>query len=47
MHKLYCDSVRAAYTPEELAALLRDSPLHDARIFTLGRTHLGFERPAV
>ena len=46
MYKLYCDSVRAAYTPEELAVLLRDSPLRDARIFTLGRTHLGFERPA-
>jgi ubiquinone/menaquinone biosynthesis C-methylase UbiE len=45
MYKLYCDSVRAAYTPEELAALLRNSPLRDARIFTLGRTHLGFERP--
>lgn len=46
MYKLYCDSVRAAYTPEELAALLSASPLRDARIFTLGRTHLGFERPA-
>jgi len=45
MYKLYCDSVRAAYSPEELAALLRGSPLRDARIFTLGRTHLGFERP--
>jgi ubiquinone/menaquinone biosynthesis C-methylase UbiE len=46
MHKLYCDSVRAAYTLEELEALLRASPLRDARIFMLGRTHLGFERPA-
>jgi ubiquinone/menaquinone biosynthesis C-methylase UbiE len=46
MYKLYCDSVRAAYTPEELAGLLRGSPLRDARILTLGRTHLGFERPA-
>jgi ubiquinone/menaquinone biosynthesis C-methylase UbiE len=44
MYRLYRDSVRAAYTPGELAALLRDSPLRDARIFTLGRTHLGFER---
>jgi ubiquinone/menaquinone biosynthesis C-methylase UbiE len=44
MYKLYCDSVRAAYTPDELAGLLRASPLHGARIFTLGRTHLGFER---
>jgi len=46
MYKLYCNSVRAAYAPEELAALLRASPLRDARMFTLGRTHLGFERPA-
>jgi ubiquinone/menaquinone biosynthesis C-methylase UbiE len=46
MYKLYCDSVRAAYTREELADLLRASPLRDAHIFTLGRTHLGFERPA-
>jgi SAM-dependent methyltransferase len=46
MYKLYCDSVRAAYTPEELAGLLGDSPLRDARIFTMGRTHLGFERAA-
>lgn len=46
MYKLYCDSVLAAYRPEELASLLQASPLRDARIFTLGRTHLGFERPA-
>ena len=46
MYKLYSDSVRAAYRPEELEALLRAAPLQDARIFTLGRTHLGFERPA-
>lgn len=46
MYKLYCDSVRAAYTPQELAGLFGGSPLRDARIFTLGRTHLGFERPA-
>jgi ubiquinone/menaquinone biosynthesis C-methylase UbiE len=46
MYKLYCDSVRAAYTPQELDRLLRGSPLREARIFTLGRTHLGFERPA-
>jgi ubiquinone/menaquinone biosynthesis C-methylase UbiE len=48
MYKLYCDSVRASYTQEELKDLLRASPLRDARvlIFTVGRTHLGFERPA-
>ena len=46
MYKLYCDSVRAAYTPDELGDLLRGSALRDVRIFTVGRTHLGFERPA-
>jgi hypothetical protein len=46
MYKLYCDSVRAAYTPQELAALLQSSPLRDARMFTLGHTHLGFARQA-
>jgi SAM-dependent methyltransferase len=46
MYKLYCDSVRAAYTPRELAGLLGASPLRDARIFTRGCTHLGFERDA-
>lgn len=50
MYRLFCDSVRAAYTPEELAAMLAGSPLGalapPPRIFTRGRTHLGFERPA-
>ena len=54
MYKLYCASVRAAYTAAELEALLRASPLAavDAgangpptRVFTHRRTHLGFERP--
>jgi ubiquinone/menaquinone biosynthesis C-methylase UbiE len=44
MKKLYADSVRAAYTGEELAELLRRSFLMDARIFLHGRTHLGFVR---
>ena len=44
MKKLYVDSVRAAYTAEELADLLRRSALHDARIFLHERTHLGFIR---
>jgi ubiquinone/menaquinone biosynthesis C-methylase UbiE len=44
MYKLYCDSVRAAYTLEELSALLHASPLCDARVFTRGRTHLGIAR---
>lgn len=44
MKKLYVDSVRAAYTAEELSDLLRRSALHDARIFFHERTHLGFVR---
>ena len=46
MYKLYCDSVRAAYTPQELTTLLRQSPLSGAHVFTRGRTHLGLERAA-
>lgn len=44
MHRLYCDSVQAAYTPAELEALLRSSPMDGTRVFTFGRTHLGIER---
>jgi ubiquinone/menaquinone biosynthesis C-methylase UbiE len=46
MHKLYCDSVRSAYTEPELQRLLDSSPLCAARVFTRHSTHLGFERPA-
>ena len=46
MYKLYCDSVRSAYTKQELSALLRTANFPRVRVFTLGRTHLGFERPA-
>ncbi len=46
MYNLYCDSVRAAYTPEELSQILRSAPLSGARVFVEGRTHLGFERLA-
>lgn len=44
MKKLYVDSVRAAYTSQELAELLRRSALAGARIFLHQRTHLGFIR---
>ncbi len=44
MYKLYCDSVRAAYTTAELQALLASSPLHGARVFEHHSTHIGFER---
>lgn len=46
MYKLYCDSVRAAYTREELSALLRTAGIPGARLFSRGSTHLGIERPA-
>lgn len=46
MYKLYCDSVRSAYTEPELQSLLASSPLHDARTFRHHSTHLGIERPA-
>jgi len=44
MYKLYCDSVRAAYTWEELAAMLRSAGIPGARVFAHGSTHLGIER---
>ena len=53
MYKLYCASVRSAYTVPELGELLRASPLYGAcpeqsrgaRLFRHERTHLGLERP--
>ena len=44
MHKLFEDSVAAAYTGDGLAAMLRRSPLADARVFFHKRAHLGFVR---
>ena len=44
MYKLYCDSVRAAYTARELESLLRRTQLPGAHVFTHARTHLGIER---
>lgn len=46
MYKLYCDSVRAAYTREELSGMLGLAGVAGARLFAHGSTHLGFERPA-
>ncbi len=52
MYKLYCASVRSAYTVGELEQMLRASPLSGtrpdgigARVFRHARTHLGLERP--
>lgn len=46
MYKLYRDSVRAAYTAEEVSAMLRAAGISGARLFTRGSTHLGIERRA-
>lgn len=42
MKKLFEDSVRAAYTPNELAELLDRSGMSKAHIFLHGRAHMGF-----
>jgi SAM-dependent methyltransferase len=42
MKRLFGDSVRAAYTPDELARLLCRSGMSRARIFLHERTHMGF-----
>jgi hypothetical protein len=46
MRRLYEASVHAAYTPEELNAMLARSRLGDgrARVFRRGMTHTGIER---
>ena len=46
MYKLYCDSVRSAYTREELSELANTLPAAGLRVFNRGQTHLGLERPA-
>jgi ubiquinone/menaquinone biosynthesis C-methylase UbiE len=46
MYKLFCDSVRAAYTADELSAMLRMEQIPGARLFAHGSTHLGIERRA-
>jgi len=45
MRKLYCDSVRAAYTTPELQQLLDSAPLSGVRVFEHRSTHIGLERP--
>jgi len=42
MRRLFEDSVRAAYTPEELAGLLGRSGMSEAHIFLHERSHMGF-----
>jgi ubiquinone/menaquinone biosynthesis C-methylase UbiE len=44
MRKLFRDSVRSAYTTEELQRLLDSSALRGARVFEHRSTHIGIER---
>ncbi len=46
MRRLFEDSVRAAYTPDELRNLLLKSPRNGARVFGFRRAHIGIERAA-
>jgi SAM-dependent methyltransferase len=45
MRKLFRDSVRSAYTVEELRRFLDSSALRGARVFQHSSTHIGIERP--
>ena len=44
MLRLYRDSVRAAYTTQELQRMLEDSGISGARVFRHRSTHIGIER---
>jgi ubiquinone/menaquinone biosynthesis C-methylase UbiE len=44
MYKLYCDSVRSAYTELELQSMLSASALEGAQVFVHRSTHIGLER---
>ena len=46
MKKLFTDSVRAAYTEEELQLLLEQSRISGGRVFRKGRSYIGIERIA-
>jgi len=45
MYRLYCDSVRSAYTVPELKQLLDSARLPRTRVFEHHATHIGLERP--
>ncbi len=45
MYRLYCDSVRSAYTVPELKRLLASAALPRTRVFEHHSTHIGLERP--
>lgn len=46
MRQLFEDSVRAAYTPDELRNLLQRAPGNGARVFRFRGAHIGIERAA-
>ena len=46
MRQLYLSSLRASYTRAELEDLLLHSDLPEARVFQMGRTHIGIQRAA-
>lgn len=46
MYRLFCDSVRSAYTLPEMKILLRTSPIPGARVFSHAGTHIGIARQA-
>jgi ubiquinone/menaquinone biosynthesis C-methylase UbiE len=47
MYQLYRDSVRSAYTVEELQRLVDSAALPRVRVLKHGSTHIGLERPVV
>lgn len=47
MRKLFCDSVKSAYSLEELRKMLEQSGLLRARVFEHRSTHIGIERAIV
>ena len=47
MYRLYCDSVRSAYTAPKLKRLLASVALPRTRVFEHHSTHIGLERPIV
>jgi ubiquinone/menaquinone biosynthesis C-methylase UbiE len=44
MKKLFTDSVRAAYTGEEMQQLMDQSNITGGRVFAMGKSHIGIEK---
>jgi hypothetical protein len=47
MYRLYCDSVRSAYTVPELKRMVDSAALPRSRVFKHHSTHIGLERSVV